>query len=100
MGEACLKALEIKESDERGTKIWRLATFNKKDFSNGLMFCSKANDDNEEDGDTAKIKRATKVMGEALKDHFEFNFSKKVECAPVLWGGLAEDGNVVGVLCL
>ncbi|KAL7528544.1 hypothetical protein ACHAWF_002602 [Thalassiosira exigua] len=47
-----------------------------------------------------KARRVTDLMASNLEDLFEFNFSERIVCAPVLFGGRASDGNIVAILSM
>merc|ERR1712050_472555 len=55
---------------------------------------------------TAELASATKVMAERLERHFKFDFGEgpliddtpSVKCCPVVYGGYAPDGSIVGIL--
>ena len=57
-------------------------------------------DDSTRDSDNdRKILAATGLMDSELTDHFEFNMSDEIVCAPVLYGGRS-GSNIVAVLSM
>jgi len=113
--KACLEALAIvkeiiimtpQESRDGRAQledVWGMATLGKKDWSKRQQFCYTdvelpTSGSTEEEENSAKIAMATKIMGESLTDHFEFNFEDGITTAPVIYGGYAADGSIVGVL--
>ncbi|CAJ1333375.1 unnamed protein product, partial [Effrenium voratum] len=95
--ESCLFALGILanvDSDDSGCEemdvhecaTWKPAYFTGNETFNGL---------DEEQGELVAI---TQVMARELKDHFIFSFDDRIVTAPMIWGGYASDGCIVGVL--
>lgn len=98
--EACLTALGIKKTAGE-TEVWEVAQLtDDKNYGDCKCFCWDDEDDVEEDdADYEKVQAATKVLAE-LDKHFEFNFGDEIVVAPVIYGGYASDGNIVGVLSM
>eukprot|EP00931_Biecheleriopsis_adriatica_P012885 TRINITY_DN114144_c0_g1_i1.p1 TRINITY_DN114144_c0_g1~~TRINITY_DN114144_c0_g1_i1.p1 ORF type:complete len:341 (-),score=77.03 TRINITY_DN114144_c0_g1_i1:61-1035(-) len=55
-------------------------------------------DVDEDDEDGQGILALTRVMAEKLTQGFEFTFSDRLSVAPMLYGGFASDGSIVGIL--
>ena len=53
-----------------------------------------------EGDDHSKIVQATNILNNNLTNHFELNFSEEIVCAPVVYGGVCEDGWIVGILSM
>lgn len=93
--QACIKALAILDHIKNChiESLWGEATLEEKHFSdcleNGESFHAYECD---------SFLRATRVMVDHLSRHFEFNFSEKFVVAPVIYGGYASDGCIVGIL--
>lgn len=109
--EACVSALgltgTIVETDGTSTNILEESTVEARNWESMLDrgFCHEDEDDDLEDyiddGDWRKILAATARMAEGLTDHFEFNMSDAVVCAPVLYGGRHNNSNtIVAVLSM
>eukprot|EP00928_Gymnodinium_smaydae_P054380 TRINITY_DN38164_c0_g1_i1.p1 TRINITY_DN38164_c0_g1~~TRINITY_DN38164_c0_g1_i1.p1 ORF type:complete len:389 (-),score=100.32 TRINITY_DN38164_c0_g1_i1:131-1240(-) len=107
---ACLKALGIKKENFEGAKAAAtLENKNWKEFQK-LGFNRDPDDaedfipEEEFDGDEEGMRQfkqvlvGTKIMTEKLSKHFLFNFKDSLAVAPVIYGGYASDGNIVGVL--
>jgi len=95
---ACFKALALLDRDPEDhdeTNLWKSATVEMKNWGEHLEF--GFNEDDPEDLD-AGLLAITKVMAERLSGHFKFSFDEDVVCAPVIYGGYAADGSIVGVL--
>ena len=101
-------AAEDDEDDSAGTvDLWGHASVTSKDWSKRYL-CMYGDDDEEDDEADSdddddhlaipQFRAATKIMNDELDNHFELNFTEQVVCAPVIYGGMASDGNVVGIL--
>ena len=53
----------------------------------GFCYDDEVDDIDEATSDQSKIISATKIMSSELIDHFEYNMSERIVCAPVLFGG-------------
>jgi hypothetical protein len=103
---ACLQALGIKHTistDEmknmKVEDLWNCATLVDKDWSSQTQFCYEEVEDAAEGDKGDKIKKATEIMATKLTNHFEFNFNRKIVCAPVIYGGcVVGERSIVGVL--
>merc|ERR1712127_824616 len=90
------------ESDPECSGVWRCATLEHCDWSKHLTcgFNKRPGgvfmDLEHEDG--RAIIALTEIMGEKLEKHFTFGFTDDVVRAPMIYGGYASDGNIVGVL--
>ena len=117
--KACLKALGIRkmcEDETIGEKnmladpemigVWTTAfveTLNVKGkLKNGFNDDDEEEEEQEEEveeaGNQKQILALTKIMNDKLHKHFLFNFSDEIVTAPVIYGGYAGDGSIVGVL--
>mmetsp|Transcript_92171 Transcript_92171/g.127961 ORF Transcript_92171/g.127961 Transcript_92171/m.127961 type:complete len:230 (-) Transcript_92171:192-881(-) len=94
--EACLKALGIRSG------VWSSATLEPLDVQGKLKTGFNAGDEDDEGpGDAAEKKQilaVTEIMSLKLRKNFEFNFKEEIVSAPVIYGGYASDGSIVGVL--
>ncbi|CAE7666841.1 unnamed protein product [Symbiodinium sp. CCMP2592] len=113
--KACLKALGIRkmcEDETIGEKkmladpemigVWTAAFVETLNMTDKLR-CGFNDDDPEEEeaeeaGNQKQILALTKIMSDKLQKHFLFNFSDEIVTAPVIYGGYASDGSIVGVL--
>jgi hypothetical protein len=103
---ACLQALGIKHTistDEmkymKVEDLWNCATLVDKEWSSQTQFCYEKVEDSAEGDRGDKIKKATEIMATKLTNHFEFNFNRKIVCAPVIYGGrVVGERSLVGVL--
>lgn len=102
--QACLEALAVKQKDDEDEDIWETATIEDKNYANltAKGFNVESDDDNDEDeqgaGKNAGILAVTRLMAERLEKHFKFSFEDNITVAPVIFGGYAGDGSIVGVL--
>lgn len=116
--KSCLKALvfpkdseewqdKVDENDPECTGLWALATLEKVEWKDYLDkgFNAHKDDDPETmvaDGlsseELEEYRKATKIMNEKLEKHFIFNFSDDAQVAPMIWGGYASDGCIVGII--
>mmetsp|Transcript_42916 Transcript_42916/g.109057 ORF Transcript_42916/g.109057 Transcript_42916/m.109057 type:complete len:300 (-) Transcript_42916:30-929(-) len=105
--EACFKALAICTQVEQGGETFGPLSdhveFEKKDWSNFLergfnRDPEEDEDEDEDDQDSPGIVALTRVMAEKLTQGFSFTFSDRLSVAPMLWGGFASDGSIVGIL--
>merc|ERR1712127_160507 len=89
------------ESDPERSGAWRCATLDYCGWSKHLT-CgfnnSLEDDEDHEDEESNPILALTKIMSEKLEKHFTFGFTDDVVRAPMVYGGYASDGNIVGVL--
>lgn len=105
--EACFEALGLKKNDVDGISLIDEANVKERNF-NSLKgrkgFCYYEDDSDEEEDedndDKKKVRMTTEIMAKELTHHFEFNFSERIVCAPVLYGGRASDGNIVAILSM
>lgn len=84
-----------------GFDVWGQAEIEEKDWSKDVIgYSFDRKDFQEGDVGWAKIIAITDVMAKRLTRHFQFSMSTRVECmqAPMIWGGFASDGSIVGVL--
>jgi len=120
---ACLEALAVLEEgdfdgllsdyssdggDEGLDSIWKRATLKKRDFQKcmqkGFTFSGyrykkdKHDDDDDPENLAAKLWAVTKIMADTLTQHFVFSFTDAIVTAPVLFGGYASDGSIVGIV--
>uniref|UniRef100_A0A7S4RVG0 WGR domain-containing protein n=1 Tax=Alexandrium monilatum TaxID=311494 RepID=A0A7S4RVG0_9DINO len=102
---ACLKALGIRESLLEAAS--KSASVKSADWSKSRYGFNRDPDDDPEIGedddeesraDFAAVLKGTKIMAERLEQHFELNFRPDWSVAPVLYGGRAKDGSIVGIL--
>jgi hypothetical protein len=94
--ETCVDALGLK-SNVSGYNLIAESTITSKDWSKCAKygFCFEDDDEvddgiieeDEESSDQSKIIATTKIMASELTDHFEYNMSGNIVCAPVLYGG-------------
>lgn len=93
---ACCEALAIRK------EVWQYASITEENFSQKLEcgFNKDGEDDDEDDEDHRKpgLLRITKIMSERLVNHFTLHFEETVVSAPVVFGGYASDGSIVGVI--
>lgn len=90
---ACFKALGFVASDpDEFINLFQLTTLCKRSWHKYLNRGFNVGD--KDDG----LLAITKMMAERLSGHFEFSFSGGVVCAPVIYGGYAADGSIVGVI--
>lgn len=88
----CMKALGLKMTVDR-IKLREESTMTKKDWSSlthqkyGFCYDDEVDDIDDATSDQSKIISATKIMSSELIDHFEYNMSEQIVCAPVLYGG-------------
>ena len=88
----CMKALGLKMIVD-GIKLREESTMTKKDWSSlthqkyGFCYDDEVDDIDDATSDQSKIISATKIMSSELIDHFEYNMSEQIVCAPVLFGG-------------
>ena len=117
--KACLKALGIRkmcedetigektDSDPELIGVWATAFVETLNTTGKLK--NGFNDDDpeeeeekeedlEEAGNQKQIVALTEIMNEKLQKHFLFNFTDEIVTAPVIYGGYASDGSIVGVL--
>lgn len=106
---ACLKALGIAEANME--IVSKAANTKDRDWSEYTKLGLNLEPDEwedlipeeeyEEEEDMARFQSVvagTKVMAEKLKDGFLFNLNANIAVGPVIFGGYASDGNIVGVL--
>ena len=98
--EPCLEALGIRREEVDGMMLWAEAHIESRTFANGFCYCDDDDDQDEDNEDRVKVLATTALMLSELTDHFELNFSEEIVCAPVLYGGRANDGTVVAVLSM
>jgi len=101
--EACLQALALKEEVESNCEkdLFEQANCKDKDYSKQKQFCAEEDEDDEETKEGQEYKNivaTTKFMADNLKSCFEFNFEETIVSAPVIYGGLTDENNIVGVL--
>eukprot|EP00533_Pseudo-nitzschia_delicatissima_P013042 CAMPEP_0197275694 /NCGR_PEP_ID=MMETSP1432-20130617/14244_1 /TAXON_ID=44447 /ORGANISM="Pseudo-nitzschia delicatissima, Strain UNC1205" /LENGTH=215 /DNA_ID=CAMNT_0042741623 /DNA_START=63 /DNA_END=710 /DNA_ORIENTATION=- len=107
--QACVDALGLKRTIG-GIDLLAESSVTPKDWSSysSYGFCYEEEDEiveedaEGEDGiDYRKILAATRLMESELTDHFEYNVSEKIVCAPVLYGGRHNNSNaIVAVLSM
>ena len=109
---ACLKVLGIRKhcedvlADPELVDVWataRVETLDvrgklKKGFNDHEEEEEGEEEDVEEAGNMRQILALTKIMNDKLQKHFVFDFSEEIVTAPVIYGGYASDGSIVGVL--
>eukprot|EP00929_Paragymnodinium_shiwhaense_P048565 TRINITY_DN24539_c0_g1_i2.p1 TRINITY_DN24539_c0_g1~~TRINITY_DN24539_c0_g1_i2.p1 ORF type:complete len:182 (+),score=17.50 TRINITY_DN24539_c0_g1_i2:621-1166(+) len=115
---ACLVALAIceygeaieqapSEGRDRCTRFLRFAEhieLEHKDWNDHLQVGFNRDPDDDEDpedfddDDAPAFRAVTEIMAENLTRGFVFSFSTGVACSPMLYGGFASDGCIVGVL--
>jgi len=105
---ACFKALALLDRVPDSSRwknwgkldIWKSASLEMKNWGKHLDIGfnkDDADDDSDlEDDADAGLLAITKVMAERLTGHFRFEPS--LVCRPVIYGGYAADGSIVGVL--
>lgn len=104
---ALLRALGLKEEVD-GINLLDEATLSPEDVEGvwlGLDSDDEGSDDEESDDeepdeDREKAKRVTDIVASELIRHFELNFTEKIVCAPVLYGGQTSDGSIVAILSM
>jgi len=101
--ETCVNALGLKLTFD-GYDVRAVSTVEARDWSNPkyAAFCYEKDEMQDEDDwydDDKKIVATTKVMISELTDHFEFNMSDEIVCAPVLYGGRKENA-IIAVLSM
>ncbi|CAJ1342457.1 unnamed protein product, partial [Effrenium voratum] len=121
--KACLKALTIDkdsceefadakdDEDPELTGVWTLATLEQVDWKDYLEFGFNG-DKSDFNGDLNammddlgvekeemdQLLKMTKIMSEKLERGFIFNFNDSAVVAPMVYGGYASDGSIVGVI--
>ena len=101
--KACFEGLGLKKDHVDGILLLDEATIMERNFGmrQGCKgFCYDDDDSSDEDDGDEKVRMTTEIMAKELTDHFEFNFSERIVCAPVLYGGRAGDGNIVAILSM
>ena len=100
--EPCLEALGIQSEEVDGIMLWAEAHITSRDFSRSGFCYSEEEDEELDEGDADRVKvlATTAIMHSDLTDHFELNFTEEIVCAPVLYGGRANDGTIVAVLSM
>ncbi|CAE8623747.1 unnamed protein product [Polarella glacialis] len=95
--QACISALALLDRDpemgESSPNIHEHATLVSKDWNEHLERGFSCMDEAE-----GSLLAITKIMADSLEQHFEFSFDDEVVTAPVIYGGYASDGSIVGVL--
>lgn len=102
-GEACLSAfaiIKVKHSVmSEQVDLWDSADLQKKDWSSDEIAGIRGMD-RAAKSDSEKSIEATKIMADKLANHFEFTLTAKLDAVPVVCGGYAEDGSIVGLFCM
>lgn len=107
--QACIDALGLKRTID-GINIVSESSVTSKDWSSysSYGFCYEEEDEiveedaeGEDGNDYRKILAATRLMASELTDHFEYNVSEEIVCAPILYGGRHSNSNaIVAVLSM
>mmetsp|Transcript_2654 Transcript_2654/g.6342 ORF Transcript_2654/g.6342 Transcript_2654/m.6342 type:complete len:214 (-) Transcript_2654:147-788(-) len=105
--KACVDALGLKRTIG-GIDLVAESSVTPKDWSSysSYGFCYEEEDEIEEDegedgNDYRTIFAVTRLMTSELTDHFEYNVSEEIVCAPVLYGGRHNNSNaIVAVLSM
>lgn len=105
---ACLKALAMKQGNlEAASKAATLLDMNWRDHAevgfnrdpDEEFLPDEEFEDMEEDRQMFDdVLKGTGIMNDKLVKHFLFNFLDSFSVAPVIYGGYASDGNIVGIL--
>lgn len=101
---ACIKALAILEVEPKMFKspnIHDAACLEERDWNSYLDRGFNMEDDDEEDEDEeghSELLALTGIMAKQLTRHFHFSLDEGIVVAPVIFGGFASDGSIVGVL--
>lgn len=111
--KACLKALGISKvqegleeerQDEKRHDDMAGVSIHEQDWSkhlkSGFNRCAgdEFDSDDDDEGEMDQLLNVTKIMNEKLDKHFEFGFTDECVNAPMIFGGYASDGCIVGVL--
>lgn len=88
----CVNALGLKGNVDGWDLLAESTIDTTKDWSNyittGFCFEEEDVDDNDDiNSNQRKVIATTKIMASELTDHFEYNMSDNIVCAPVLYGG-------------
>lgn len=97
---ACFKALGcIAKVPDEDIDLWRCTTLENTNWYEYLNRGFNLEDDDDvEDRNVSGLLAITRIMAERLSGHFEFGFTSRVVCAPIIYGGYTADGSIVGVL--
>ena len=91
--ELCVKALGLKGTVDKWDLLVESTMDTTKDWSKyrttGFCYEEEDVDDNDDinNSNQRKVIATTKIMASELTDHFEYNMSANIVCAPVLYGG-------------
>jgi len=88
----CVNALGLKGNVDGWDLLAESTIDTTKNWSNyittGFCFEEEDVDDNDDiNSNQRKVIATTKIMASELTDHFEYNMSENIVCAPVLYGG-------------
>jgi hypothetical protein len=100
--ETCVNALGLK-SNVNGYDLIAESTITAKDWSKCIKygFCFEDDSDEvDEESDQSKVIATTKIMASEITDHFEYNMSENIVCAPVLYGGRKGSTSFIAVLSM
>ncbi|CAE7945377.1 unnamed protein product [Symbiodinium necroappetens] len=113
--KACLKALGIRKmvdddsirehtdpSDPELSGVWSFAKLEPLDvrakLKTGFNGAYEGDEGPGDAGEKKQILAVTEIMNLKLEKHFVFNFEEEIVTAPIIYGGYASDGSIVGVL--